>query len=124
MGAAIAILTFPQALKFLASIGGGSLTQFYAPGKYINLIIFMMLAFGAGFEFPIVIVFLQLIGVVHWKKLSEWRRGAIVLIFVVDAVITPSQDPISLFALAIPMCIFYEISILIGRFVLKRPDNT
>lgn len=121
MGAAIAILTFPQALKFLVSVGGGSLTQFYAPGKYISLIVFMMLAFGAGFEFPIVLVFLQLIGVLHWKKLAEWRRYAIVVIFVIDAVITPSQDPISLIALAIPMCIFYEISILIGRFVLKRP---
>ena len=43
-----------------------------------------------------------------------------VLIFVIDAVITPSADPISLLALAIPMCLFYEVSILVGRFVLKK----
>ena len=121
MGAAIALLTFPQALKFLVSIGGNSVEPFYTPGKYVSLIIFMMLAFGAGFEFPIVLVFLQIAGILHWRKLSEWRRYAIIVIFVIDAVITPSQDPISLFALAVPMVIFYEVSIMIGRFVLRRP---
>ena len=121
MGAAVALYTFPQALKFLVSVGGDSIQPFYTPGKYVSLIIFMMLAFGAGFEFPIVLVFLQLAGVLHWRKLSEWRRYAIIVIFVVDAVITPSQDPVSLFALAVPMVLFYEMSILIGRFVLRRP---
>jgi sec-independent protein translocase protein TatC len=120
MGAAIAVFTFPQALKFLVSIGGDSIQPFYTPGKYVSLIIFMMLAFGAGFEFPIVLVFLQLAGIVKWRQLSSWRRYAIVVIFIIDAVITPSQDPISLVALAIPMCIFYEAAILVGRFVLKR----
>jgi sec-independent protein translocase protein TatC len=124
MGAAVAILTMPQALKFLSSVGGNSLTSFYSPGKYVNLVIFMMLAFGASFEFPIVLVFLQLAGVMHWKQLSSWRRYAIVVIFVIAAVITPSQDPISLLAMAVPMCIFYEASILIGRFILRRPAQT
>jgi sec-independent protein translocase protein TatC len=121
LGAAIALFTFPQALRFLVSVGGNSIEPFYTPGKYVSLIIFMMLAFGAGFEFPIVLVFLQIAGVLHWRTLSEWRRYAIIVIFVVDAVITPSQDPISLFALALPMCLFYEASILIGRFILRRP---
>ena len=120
MGAAIALLTFPQALRFLVNVGGDSVQPLYTPGKYISLIIFMMLAFGAGFEFPIVLVFLQLARVVTWQKLASWRRYAIVVIFIIDALITPSQDPVSLLALAIPMAIFYEISILLGRFVLRR----
>lgn len=120
MGAGIALLTLPQTLKFLVTVGGNSIETFYAPGKYISLVIFMMLAFGAGFEFPIVLVFLQLAGILTWQKLASWRRYAIVLIFVFDAVITPSQDPVSLLALAIPMAIFYEVSILLGRFVLRR----
>jgi sec-independent protein translocase protein TatC len=120
LGAAVAMYTFPQALRFLVSVGGDSIEPFYTPGKYISLIIFMMLAFGAAFEFPIVLVFLQLAGVLTWRRLSSWRRYAIVLIFLFAAVITPSQDPISLMAMSVPMVIFYEIAILIGRFVIRR----
>jgi sec-independent protein translocase protein TatC len=120
LGAALALLTFPQALKFLDGIGGDSITPLYTPGKYLSLIIFMMLSFGLGFEFPIVLVFLQIAGILGWRRLSSWRRYAIVVIFVIDAVITPSADPISLLALAVPMCLFYEASILIGRFVIRK----
>ena len=120
LGAGLALWTFPQALKFLDGVGGDNVTALYSPGKYLSLIIFMMLSFGLGFEFPIVLVFLQIAGIVTWRRLASWRRYAIVVIFVIDAVITPSADPISLLALAIPMCIFYEVAILIGRFVLKR----
>ena len=74
----------------------------------------MMLAFGTGFLFPVVLVFLELVGVLTPRMLSKFRRYAIVLIAVVAAVITPSGDPYSMLALAIPMWIFYEASILIG----------
>ena len=120
LGAGLALWTFPQALQFLVGIGGDAVEPLYSPGKYISLVIFMMFAFGLGFEFPIVLVFLQIAGIVTWRRLASWRRYAVVLIFVIDAVITPSADPISLLALAIPMCLFYEVSILVGRFVLKK----
>lgn len=121
LGAALALWTFPQALRFLDGVGGDSITTQYSPGKYVSLVTFMMLAFGVGFEFPIVLVFLQLAGIVGWRRLASWRRYAIVLIFVIDAVITPSADPVSLLALALPMCLFYEASILIGRFIIRKP---
>ena len=120
LGAAVATYTFPQALEFLVSVGGDSVEPFYTPGRYVSLIIFMMLAFGAAFEFPIVLVFLQLAGVLTWRRLASWRRYAIVLIFLGAAIITPSQDPISLMAMSVPMVLFYEIAILIGRFVIRR----
>lgn len=120
LGAAIAYFTLPQALKFLQSLGGDNIEYQYSPQKYLTLIVYMMLAFGAGFEFPIVLVFLQLVRVITPQQLSSVRRFAIVVIFVIAAVITPSADPVSLFALAIPMMIFYEISILIGRLVARR----
>jgi len=120
MGSALALWTFPKALEFLVGIGGDTIEPFYSPNKYLSLVIFMMLAFGLGFEFPILLVFLQIAKVLTWQRLASWRRYAIVLIFVFDAVITPSGDPVSLLALAVPMTIFYEASILIGRFVLKR----
>ena len=120
MGASIAFFTLPQALKFLQSMGGNDVVYEYSAQKYLMLIVYMMIAFGAGFEFPIVVVALQLVGIVTPAQLSQFRRFAIVIIFVVAAVITPSADPISLFALALPMCLFYEISILIGRLVVRR----
>lgn len=120
LGAGIAFYTLPEALKFLQSLGGDDILYQYSPQKYLTLIIYMMLAFGIGFEFPIVMVFLQLVGIVTPAQLSGFRRFAIVIIFVLGAVITPSADPISLLALCIPMCIFYEISILIGRVVTRR----
>ncbi|MGH9183734.1 MAG: twin-arginine translocase subunit TatC [Acidimicrobiales bacterium] len=120
LGAGLALWTFPRALEFLVEIGGQQLETFYTPGKYLSLITFMMLAFGIGFEFPIVLVFLQMAGMLRWQRLVSWRRYAVVGIFVLVAVITPSGDPFTLLALALPMCLFYEASILIGRFVLKR----
>jgi sec-independent protein translocase protein TatC len=122
LGAGLAFWTIPKALQFFVDIGGGANLQNpeYELGKYLSLVLFMMLAFGAGFEFPVLLVFLQLVGVLTWQKLASWRRYAIVLIFIVDAVITPSGDPVSLFALAVPMIVFYEAAILIGRFALKR----
>lgn len=120
LGAAIAYFTLPQALRFLQSMGGDDVLYQYSAQKYLMLIVYMMIAFGVGFEFPIVVVFLQLVGIVTPQQLAQFRRFAIVIIFVVAAVITPSADPISLFALALPMCLFYEISILIGRVVKRR----
>jgi sec-independent protein translocase protein TatC len=119
LGALLAMVTFPKTLEFFAAFGGDELELLYTPGKYLGLLTMMMLIFGIGFEFPIVLVFLQIAGVLDWRRLVAWRRYAIVGIFVVDAVITPSGDPVTLLAMAIPMVLFYEASILVGRFILK-----
>jgi sec-independent protein translocase protein TatC len=120
LGAGLAYWTMPRALAFLINIAGDDIAAFYTPDKYIQLITYMMLAFGAGFEFPIILVFLQLAGMLSFERLIKWRRYAIVGIVVLVAVITPSGDPISLAALSVPMYLFYEISILIGRVITRR----
>jgi sec-independent protein translocase protein TatC len=80
----------------------------------------MMLAFGIGFEFPILLIFLQMAGIVSNETLRSGRRYALLGIVVTVAIITPSGDPISLAALSVPMYLFYEASILIGRIVTRR----
>ncbi len=117
LGGLVAYLTFPHALNFLDHIGGPSLTQILDPTKYLSLIVLMMTIFGLTFEFPVLLVSLELAGVISPKQLSSWRRWAIVLIVVVAGVITPSSDPFSMMALAIPLYVFYEVSIVIGRIV-------
>ena len=119
LGCVVAYLTFPHALDFLDHIGGPSLTAILDPTKYLSLIVLMMTVFGLTFEFPVLLVSLEIAGVLSPKQLSSWRRWAIVLIVVVAGVITPSSDPFSMMALAVPLYVFYEISIVIGK-ILNR----
>ena len=121
MGAGLAYYTLPRALDSCIDIGGRTTSSPRSqPGKYFTLITYMMLAFGIGFEFPILLVFLQMAGVITPQQLRGARRYAIVGICVLVAVITPSGDPISMLMLSVPMIIFYEVSILIGRVIERR----
>ena len=119
LGAGIAFMTLPQALGFLVGIGGDNLETLFGPSKYLGLVTLMMIAFGLAFEFPLLLIFLQLAGILESRQLRRFRRWAIVLIFVFVAVITPSGDPYSLFALALPMYLFYEAAALTGKLLGK-----
>jgi sec-independent protein translocase protein TatC len=118
-GVLLAYFVFAHALQWLGSIGGPSLREIYNPNSYLSLMVALMLVFGLTFEFPVLLVSLELIGVVSPAKLSSWRRWAIVLITVFAGVITPSSDPFSMLALAVPLYVFYEASIVIGK-MLRR----
>ena len=115
----VAYLTFPHALNFLDNIGGPSLHQILDPTKYLSLIVLLMTVFGLTFEFPVLLVSLELAGVLTPAQLSSWRRWAIVLIVVVAGVVTPSSDPFSMMAMAIPLYLFYELSIVIGKLLQR-----
>ncbi|MBK5289163.1 MAG: twin-arginine translocase subunit TatC [Acidimicrobiia bacterium] len=119
LGALVAFLTLEPALKFLIDVGGPSQTASYTSEKYISLVTLMIVAFGLSFEFPVVLVFLLIARVLKVPQLVKARRFAIVGIFLFAAIITPSQDPYSLFFLALPMVLFYEGSILIGRMLSR-----
>jgi sec-independent protein translocase protein TatC len=119
LGACVALYTFESALRFLIGVGGENLTPLFSASKFLSLIILMIIAFGIAFEFPVLLVSLELAGVVTSQTLRRWRRPAIVVIVALAAVITPSQDPYSLFAMVVPMYLFYEGAILIGRLLKK-----
>jgi len=74
----------------------------------------MVVAFGVGFTIPVLLTFLQLLGVIRAETLLGMWRYAIVVIFLLAAAITPSGDPISLLALSVPLTVLYFVSILIG----------
>jgi sec-independent protein translocase protein TatC len=119
LGVALAYLTFPHALRFLSAVGGPTLHQLYGPSQYLGLVLALMTVFGVMFEFPVVLVGLQLARVLSPERLGRSRRWAIVGIVVVAAVITPSGDPFSMLALAAPLYFFYELSIIIGKLSLR-----
>ncbi len=121
LGAGLAFWTMPKALQFLQTIGGdGNFTQFYTPNSYLKLIVYMMVAFGIGFQFPLIVTTLNTMGVVGTDQLRRTRRYVIVVVAIFVAVATPSGDPISMLALTIPMCLLYEVSIVIGRVRDRR----
>jgi sec-independent protein translocase protein TatC len=94
------------------------------PGKYLDFVLVLFLAFGACFELPVALVILVLMGWVTPTQLREWRGYAVVGIFVIAAVITP-PDAISMLLLAVPMCLLYEAGILASRMLTPRtaPDD-
>ncbi len=118
-GAAVAYFVLNPTLEFLTNVGGSEIQPFYTADSYVTLIVFMMLAFGVGFEVPVLLVAMQLIGVLTPRRLVQWWRPAIVIIAIVAAVITPSADPISMLALLIPMVLLYLLSIGIGWLLLR-----
>ena len=118
-GAAVALLTLPKGLEFLVQVAGNTQEPFWTAKEFVSLVTLIVLAFGFSFLFPVVIVFLELVNLVTPSQLLSRWRYAIVVVFVIAAVITPSQDPFTLFAMAVPMCVFYFIAILIGRLLKK-----
>lgn len=122
-GAYLAYWTLDKALEFLISWSGDEVNQAYQINQYVNLISLMALAFGIGFLSPVLIVFLQLVGVISPKTLLKQWRFAVMTIFVVAGVITPSGDPVSLLALSIPMTVLYMLAIGIGWLVLRRREK-
>ncbi len=119
-GCYLAYWTLDKALEFLISWSGNDVTQAYQVTKYISLVVMMMLAFGVGFLSPVLLVFLQLVSVVTPKTLIKQWRYAIMGIFVAAAVITPSGDPISMLALAIPLSVLYLVAVLVGWLLTRR----
>ncbi|MFN8022520.1 MAG: twin-arginine translocase subunit TatC [Acidimicrobiales bacterium] len=122
LGGAVAYWTLEKALEFLITWSGSSdnVQGNFKVSEYINLVGLMVAAFGIAFEFPVLLVFLQLVGVLQPQTLTKQWRYAVLIIFVIAAVITPSGDPYSMMALAVPMTLFYVISILIGLMAQKR----
>ena len=124
VGSFLAYWTLDKALEFLIGWSGADVTQNFQIIKYVNLVVLMMLSFGVGFLSPVLLVFLQLVEVVTPRTLITQWRYAIVIIFVVAAVITPSGDPITLMALGVPLTVLYLVAVGVGALVLWRRRKT
>jgi len=120
MGAVFAYVTLPSALRFLVGFGGDNLIPFFSANEYLSFIGLIVLVFGVTFEAPLFLFFLGLVGVVTVPQLRRFRRSAIVGITIIAAVVTPSQDPYTMLAMAVPLYLFYEGTILALTLVDKR----
>jgi sec-independent protein translocase protein TatC len=111
---------FGVVFKFVYSIAPKSISVAPDIENYFNFAIGMFLAFGVTFEVPIVVIVLARMGIVSVAKLREIRPYVIVGSFVIAAVVTP-PDAISQLLLAIPLCVLYEVGILVAAMITPRP---
>lgn len=119
-GMALAYLTLAKGLRVLIVSAGSGTQAALDVTSYISFVTLMLLVFGASFELPLLIVMLNLVRVLPFAVLKRGQRVGIFLIFVFAAVATPSTDPFTMIAMALPMCLLFEGAVLFAFFNDRR----
>ena len=114
-GTVFAYFTISRGLQFLLTVGGDGIVTLPSIQSYLSFVTLTLLAFGVAFLFPVIVMFLNFVGVFPSSRMRSWRRGMIVAIAVAAAVLTPSQDPFTFMAMALPLYGLYEGCIVLGR---------
>ena len=112
-------VVLPLTLKFLMSVTAPAFQPMITAAGYFNFAITMSLAFGAVFELPILIVALTALGIVTPVMLAKFRRYAFVGCLLTSAFITPGSDVLSLCAMAVPLYLLYELSVILSHVVYR-----
>jgi len=105
-------IVFPPAFKFLVGYNNEFLTSLPAVSEYFSLAIRLLLAFGVIFEMPLFMVFLAKIGLIDVAFLNRNRKYAILIDFIVAAILTPTPDVVNQAMMGVPLMILYEISVV------------
>jgi sec-independent protein translocase protein TatC len=113
---------FGTVFKFIAEFAPKSIVPAPDIEQYLSFVMSMFLAFGITFEVPVAVILLVKAGLVEISKLKEVRPYVVVGAFVIAAIVTP-PDVVSQFMLAVPMCLLYELGILLARFAEKKPSS-
>ena len=123
-GVIFAWMIFPAALNFLASFAQGGIQNFWSLKNYINLLVFLLLAFGLVFQLPLIIGLLISTGLVPSSFFRRHRRYAIVIMFVLAALATPTTDMLTMALMVGPLIILYELSIWVGVIIENKKSKT
>ena len=113
-GVFFAYLTADKGLQWLLTVGGTGLITLPDLQSYLSFITLTLISFGIAFLFPLVLVFLNLVGILTAKKMRGMWRGMVVGIAVMSAVLTPSTDPITFTVMAVPICMLYGICVILA----------
>ncbi len=119
-GIVFAWFIIPQGLAILLRLGGNQIQAALSATNYLDFFLRTSVAFGLVFEIPLVLIFLSLVGVVHHDGLRRFRPHAVVVNVIVAAIITPTTDAVTLFFMAGPMIVFYEVAIWAAWVIERR----
>ncbi|NTV15136.1 MAG: twin-arginine translocase subunit TatC [Desulfobulbaceae bacterium] len=113
------LVVFPSAFRFLAGYSNDYLYALPTVSEYFSLSLRLLLAFGVIFELPVLMVFLAKLGIVNVHFLSKHRRYAILIAFIVAAILTPTPDVVNQLMMATPLIVLYEVGIIAVRILVR-----
>lgn len=123
LGATFAYFILDFALRFFSSFVIESSVMFNDANAYLGFVLTMMLAFGILFELPLALVLAMHAGIVTPEWLAARRKYIFILLLLASALITPTGDPVSLMALALPLQFLFEVSLIVGRILHRDPGE-
>ncbi|MDP3790941.1 MAG: twin-arginine translocase subunit TatC [Candidatus Omnitrophota bacterium] len=109
-------ILLPAALKFLLSFSGNNLEPLISASNYISFVLGLTLGCGLVFEMPVLSFILSKIGIINYRFLRKMWKYAVIVIFIMAAIVTPSPDVFNMTIIAMPMLFLYELSIWISKF--------
>ena len=115
-------VVFKTIFSFIATFAPQSITPAPDIEAYLGFVMTMFLAFGITFEVPVAVILLVRMSIVTIAQLQQARGYVIVGAFIIAAVVTP-PDVVSQFLLAVPLCVLYEVGILLARAIKARPEE-
>ncbi|MFG3711764.1 twin-arginine translocase subunit TatC [Micromonospora sp. NPDC047730] len=119
-GAVLAYFVTAKGLEFLLDISGSDINTTLDITRYVSFVTNLILLFGVAFEFPLLVLMLNFVGIASAKRLLGWWRVAVFVFFAFSAVVTPTPDPFGMTALAICLCALYFAAVGVAYLNDKR----
>ncbi|KXO93163.1 preprotein translocase subunit TatC [Tsukamurella tyrosinosolvens] len=119
-GAVLGYLMITSAFNFFLSVGNETQVTALQGPDYFSFVLNVMAIFGISFELPLFIIALNLVGVLKYAKLKQWRRGLLLSMFVFAAFLTPTGDPFTMLTLGAALAVLLELSIQFARWNDRR----